>query len=91
MTANHAKEIGHVRRVATQLYGEQLVGELGMPSKASEDFSHYLLRVPGAFFFVCGADQEHSGIPHNPNYNFNDRLIPLIAHFWLQLALDRLT
>lgn len=80
-----------MKRVAMQLYGDKLVGEAGLPSKASEDFGHYLLQVPGAFFFVCGADEEHSGIPHNPNYNFNDKLIPLIANFWLQLTLDRLS
>lgn len=38
MTSNHAKEIEHVKRVASSLFGEKLVGEFGLPMKASEDF-----------------------------------------------------
>jgi hypothetical protein len=34
-------------------------------------------------------DKEHIGIPHQANYNFNDKLIPIVSNFWLELALDR--
>jgi hippurate hydrolase len=89
VTANHAKEADNVLRVARKLQGEAMAGALGLPVKASEDFGRYLDVVPGAFVFISGADEDHQGVPHVANYNFNDRLIPLVAHFWIALLDDR--
>jgi hippurate hydrolase len=56
-----------------------MAGELGLPLKGSEDFGRFMDIIPGAFLFVSGTDAEHKGAPHNPKYNFNDRLIPIVA------------
>ena len=61
----------------------------GLPIKGSEDFGLYLDHVPGAFFFVSGADEEHRGAPHVKDYNFNDKLIPIMSNFWMKLLEDR--
>lgn len=66
-----------------------MAGPDGLPSKGSEDFTLYLDHVPGAFFFVSGADENHRGVPHTKDYNFNDKLIPIVSNFWMALLEDR--
>ena len=47
------------------------------PSMASEDFSAYLQRVPGAFFFI-GARNEERGIVnphHHPRFDLDERAL----------------
>lgn len=56
-----------------------MAGEVGLPIKGSEDFGRYMDIIPGAFVFVSGADSEHIGAPHISKYNFNDKLIPIVA------------
>ena len=49
------------------------------PSMASEDFGQYLLQRPGAFALIGnGVD---SGNLHNPDYDFNDAILPVAAEF----------
>ncbi len=57
------------------------------PVLASEDFSYYLEVVPGAFALV-GADdgQGHDQPCHSNLYDFNDRLIPIVARVYARLA-----
>lgn len=43
-------------RVAKKLYGETITGSFGLPVKGTEDFSVYLLHVPGAIAFIGGYD-----------------------------------
>ena len=47
----------------------------------SEDFGHYLLHVPGAFFGV-GAGETHAPL-HTKNYEYPDCLLkPTANAFW---------
>jgi metal-dependent amidase/aminoacylase/carboxypeptidase family protein len=57
------------------------------PSMASEDFSHYLHKVPGCFFFVGNGDQ---GPIHSAQYNFNDDIIPIAAEVMGRVAMNYL-
>jgi hippurate hydrolase len=49
---------------------------------------------PGAYVFISNGDGEHRDMGHgdgpctlhNPSYDFNDKLIPLGATYWVQLA-----
>ena len=53
---------------------------LEVPMRWSEDFGHYLLRVPGAFFGI-GAGEHHAPL-HTRNYKYPDRLlVPTAAAF----------
>jgi metal-dependent amidase/aminoacylase/carboxypeptidase family protein len=76
-------------RVAKRLYGETITGTFGLPAKGTEDFSLYLKQVPGALIFIGGADEDHHTHLHSPNYNFNDKLIPYVADYWMALLEDR--
>lgn len=64
------------------------------PTLAGEDFSIYLQRVPGCFFWLgsgpsTNAEQAY-GL-HHPRYNLNEECIPLGASLLAAIAMDRLT
>jgi hippurate hydrolase len=52
---------------------------------ASEDFSYYLEKIPGAFMLI-GSDDGDNTPCHNPGYDFNDRLIEPVGRLLIQLA-----
>jgi hippurate hydrolase len=60
----------------------------------AEDFSYFLQALPGAYFVMGNGDGDHREAGHglgpctlhNPNYDFNDALIPLGATAWVRLA-----
>jgi hippurate hydrolase len=56
------------------------------PSMASEDFGHYLQRLPGAFAWV--GNGEASPALHTPEYNFADAALPAAAG-WLAAVARR--
>ena len=96
-TINHAAEAGFVREVMREVVGpaQTLAFE---PTMGAEDFSYFLQEKPGAYFVIGNGDgahragyagHDHSLGPctlHNPNYDFNDELIPLGATLWVRLA-----
>lgn len=87
-THNHPREAAHFRQL--------LAGELGpdwqdtdtaIPVMASEDFSYYLEEIPGAFALIGAGEGEGRDFPcHNPNYDFNDALIPCVMRLFARLA-----
>ncbi|WP_425408415.1 N(2)-acetyl-L-2,4-diaminobutanoate deacetylase DoeB2 [Hyphococcus sp.] len=62
--------------------------ETPLPIMASEDFSYYLKEKPGAFALIGAGDGDphHHVSCHNPEYDFNDRLIPVVAKLFARLA-----
>jgi amidohydrolase len=64
------------------------------PSMPSEDFAFMLQAKQGAYVFIGNGQGEHRHaghgmgpcMLHNPSYDFNDRLIPLGATYWVQLS-----
>jgi hippurate hydrolase len=47
----------------------------------SEDFSYMLAKVPGCYVNIGNGDAEGSCEVHNPDYDFNDAVLPLGASF----------
>jgi amidohydrolase len=92
-TINSAKEAEFARRVMASIVGESNV-QAQEPTMGAEDFAYMLMAKPGCYSFIAngdGAHREmgHGGGPcmlHNPSYDFNDRLIPLGATYWVRLA-----
>jgi hippurate hydrolase len=92
-TINHPAEAQFVRQTMEELVGADnaLTFE---PTMGAEDFSFFLQHRPGAYFVIGNGDgahreQGHGLGPctlHNPNYDFNDRLIPLGAALWVKLV-----
>lgn len=87
-TINHPHHAQRFRQQWQTLYGADSVDtQLPTPIMASEDFSYYLREVPGAFALI-GADdgQGHDAPCHNPHYDFNDRLIPMVCRAYAGLV-----
>lgn len=72
-TVNTVPETELVLTVAQKLFGQEKVERLPKTIMASEDFSAYLKRIPGCFFFV-GAGEETPHL-HTSKYDFNDKLL----------------
>ncbi|AAS97040.1 M20 family metallopeptidase [Nitratidesulfovibrio vulgaris] len=72
-----------VRRAVVEARGEQAV-TTPTPTLGGEDFSCFLERIPGCFFFVgCGGD-----VPiHNPRFDLDERCLALGAETFVRAAL----
>jgi hippurate hydrolase len=90
---NHAAETDFFRHVAAGVVGPRNVIETD-PTMTAEDFSYFMLEKPGCYFLIGNGEGAHR-MPghgmgpctlHNPNYDFNDDLIPLGATMWVRLA-----
>ena len=79
VTANHPAE----RDLAAE--AGQAVSTLHRdlpPAMTGEDFSWLLREVPGAFVWIGNGTAEGGRDLHNPNYDFNDEILP-VASAWL--------
>jgi amidohydrolase len=87
-TVNDAQAAADMRAAIEGELGAQWHdAALPTPIMASEDFSYYLKARPGAFALV-GADDGagHHEPCHSPRYDFNDRLIPVVAGIYSRLV-----
>ncbi|RPH66627.1 MAG: amidohydrolase [Burkholderiales bacterium] len=92
-TINHASEIEFCRDVMKEIVGEANVLEFE-PTLGSEDFAYFLLEKPGCYVVIGNGEGSHREAGHglgpctlhNPNYDFNDELIPIGASYWVHLA-----
>jgi amidohydrolase len=57
------------------------------PIMGSEDFSFMLQARPGCFMFIGNGDGPVGGcMVHNPNYDFNDAILPAGVRYWVELV-----
>jgi hippurate hydrolase len=77
---------------ATVVVGTDRVDANVAPMMISEDFGAFLKVVPGAFAFIGnGAADETGNTPlHNAQYDFNDKLLPIGARYFAEIARIRL-
>lgn len=88
-TVNEPAAAGLMRQALAQELGPNWRSEeTPLPIMASEDFSYYLKERPGAFALIGSDDGEaHHGVScHSPEYDFNDRLIPIVTRLFARLA-----
>src|ERR1041384_3151714 len=76
---NDAVETAVFADVAAGLVGEANVDRARDLIMASEDFSFMLEARPGAYINIGNGDTVGSVPVHNPNYDFNDAILPLGA------------
>lgn len=85
-TINNPEYAQRVVNVATDLFGaENVVSDL-TPSMGSEDFSFMLQHRPGAYFRLGQGGADQGRLLHNPQYDFNDAVIPLGATLFARLV-----
>ena len=87
---NTTAETALARDVAVALVGADNVVLQTEPLTGSEDFAYMLEEVPGSYLFIGNGDAANGGhgacMVHNPNYDFEDRNIPVGAAFWVALT-----
>ena len=87
-TINTPEETEIAHRAAANVVGEANVRRDLPPTMGAEDFSWMLQAKPGCYVWVGnGVGGEPGGcMVHNPNYDFNDEVLPIGASYWVKLV-----
>ena len=81
---NHSLNARYLRTAITRALGPDALVE-GSPASASEDFSRYLQRKPGAMLFLGNGNN----IPHRTNFKFLEENLEFGIRIWLALLEER--
>lgn len=90
-TVNTADGVEIAAKAAAIVVGEDNVDTNCQPTMGGEDFGAFLVEKPGAFVFVGQGNPDdphcHNSMElHNPNYDFNDDVIPIGSSYFVALA-----
>ncbi|MFW7381890.1 MAG: M20 metallopeptidase family protein [Oligoflexus sp.] len=88
-TVNHEEATDWLEEIARLSLPADKVRRIAEPSMGAEDFSYYLQRVPGSFFFLGTDDGRAGGYPplHHPEYDFNDLALATGIQLFANLGL----
>jgi hippurate hydrolase len=89
-TVNSAREAEFAARVGERVFGKGNVVTDAEPTMGGEDFSYMLLERPGAYVWLGQGGGPGGCFLHNPNYDFNDEVIPLGAGYLAALVEESL-
>ncbi|MGB1238673.1 MAG: M20 aminoacylase family protein [Pseudomonadales bacterium] len=89
-TVNTQAHAAHCAQVCRELVGESSVSTRELPSMGAEDFAFMLQQRQGAYIWVGNGRAGQGHGLHNPNYDFNDAILPLGASYWVSLVQHRL-
>jgi metal-dependent amidase/aminoacylase/carboxypeptidase family protein len=87
-TVNSQTEVGVALSAMERTVGAQRVCRDLAPSMGAEDFGWMLEHCPGAYAMI-GNGAESRPL-HNPEYDFNDAIIPIGVRYWVNLARELL-
>jgi hippurate hydrolase len=90
VTRNHPAETAFAAKAAGDIVGAAQIDSEAPPVMGGEDFSYMLIERPGAYVFLGQGGGPHNCFLHNPNYDFNDEVIPLGAGYLAALVEDAL-
>lgn len=85
-TVNSPRESEFAALVGERIFGKGNVLRDEDPTMGGEDFSYMLLERPGAYVWLGQGGGPLSCSLHNPNYDFNDDVIPLGAGYLAALV-----
>lgn len=90
-TVNTPQWADEVRNAAQKVLGEE-AAPMVSPSLGGEDFSRFLKKYPGAFYWLGTSvkDTEPQYPLHDPRFKLNERALPKGVEVMAQLALDTL-
>jgi hippurate hydrolase len=89
-TINSAREAAFAAQVGERVFGKGNVYTEHEPTMGGEDFSYMLQARPGAYVFLGQGGAQGGCFLHNPNYDFNDEVIPLGAGYLAALVEESL-
>lgn len=87
VTINDTAKVEAAARAAAEVAGAANVQTDLAPTMGGEDFAFMLEAVPGAMIFA--GNGPSAGL-HQPDYDFNDELIPWGCSYWTTLVRQRL-
>jgi len=90
-TVNDENATQVVRKVAHKIVGDSVVEPY--LTMGAEDFSYYLQKIPGCFFFIGSAlpDKELMSVPHHcSHFDIDERALLVGTSSFVQLIFDRL-
>lgn len=85
-TINTKAEAALCAEVAAGLVGADKCALDLPPSMGAEDFAFFLQQRPGCYVWLGNGPTEGGCTLHNPNYDFNDAVLPLGARYWVNLV-----
>lgn len=85
-TVNAPEEAVLCGEVLRSLVGADNVNTDPQPLMGSEDFSFMLEAKPGCYILAGNGDDDGGCTVHSPYYDFNDRMIPFGAAYWVRLV-----
>lgn len=86
-TVNHPAPAAELRsRLDAEFGSDWPRHDVSAPVMASEDFSYYLQRIPGAFALIGGSPGDVGTPLHSARYDFDDRLIDPVARILIGLT-----
>ena len=87
-TINTAAETEVAARAAAAVVGEGHVRRDLAPCMGAEDFAWMLRERPGCYVWLGNGVGGGKGgcVVHNPNYDFNDDILPIGASYWATLV-----
>lgn len=83
---NTRAETEFAGRIAAEIVGEENVLHDTPPVMGAEDFAFMLMEKPGSYIWVGQSDSEHRASVHHPQYDFNDRILPIGASYFARLV-----
>ncbi len=85
-TINTAAEAALCAEAARSVVGGDRVFTDRRPSMGAEDFAYFLQEKPGAYVWIGNGPGEGGCMLHNPNYDFNDEVMPAGVAYWCALV-----
>lgn len=83
---NTLEETERCEAVARRVFGADHVSRPAVPVMGSEDFAAFLQEKPGCYILLGNGAGEGTCMIHNPDYDFNDEIIPMGASYWSALV-----
>jgi len=87
VTANSVAESQHAKKAAIATVGEDMVTSNAKNTMGAEDFSYMLAQVPGCYAWI---GTESQGVLHEPNFDFDDRILTIGVQYFVNIAKQRL-
>ena len=86
-TVNSDAETEIAAAAAAQVVGAENVDADTSPIMGGEDFAWMLREKPGCYVLIGnGTDSQGGCMLHNPNFDFNDQILPIGASYWVELV-----
>ena len=86
---NHPELCNHVQDCIQELHGEQAAVTKQMPSMGSEDFAHYIQRIPGMLVRIGSRSGDRTAYPlHDAHFDIDERALGLAVSLMTRVLMQ---